>query len=305
MPYILLTLSVLLGSARNIFTKKTESPKGTIFNAVKVNTITFAFSFLAVFLIGILNVKTTFEVPWILVLFYAVFTLLNQLFIAKAVSLGSVSLTGLFASCGFVIPTLFGSIYYKEPLNALHIIGIVLIILSFVFSMKKEDGKKFNFGWLLFAIGGLVTAGALGVVQKIFTSDYSGYKLNNFMSMSFALILIANLIALFFIWLLHKKDTPTQTEKTEALTKKQKVLEIIFIAILGVSLGAIHSINTNLSGLLPSAVAFPVINGGVIILTTVLSKLFFKEKLTLLQIVGLIIGVLSIGCITLADALIF
>ena len=124
------------------------------------------------------------------------------------------------------------------------------------------------------------------------------------MSMSFALILIVNLIALFFIWLLNRKDTSTQTKKTKTLTKRQKILGIIFIAILGVSLGAIHSINTNLSGLLPSAVVFPVMNGGVIIVTTVLSKFFFKEKLTFLQIVGLIVGVLSIACITLADALI-
>ncbi len=301
MEYFLLALSVLLGSARSIFTKKAELPKGSLFNAVKVNALTFFFSFLTVFLIGALDVKTTFDVPWVLVICYALFTLANQLVIAKAVQVGSVSLTILFASCGFIIPTLFGSIYYHEQLNWLHVLGFVLIIVSFVCSVKKEN-KKFNFVWLLYAIAGLVTAGALGVVQKIFTSDFTGYALNNFMSVSFMLILGANLVALLIVWLLDSKKISTKEKSNQ--TTKQAILQVVFIAILGISLGAIHSINTNLSGLLPSAVAFPVINGGVILVTTVASKFIFKEKLSLLQMIGIIVGVLSIVCITLADAII-
>ena len=113
MEYFLLSLSVLLGSARNVFTKKVNI-KNKVQNAVSVNVIIFAFSFLTVFLIGVFDAKTTFVVPWALVIAYAVFTLTNQIFIAKAVDYGSVSLTGLFVSCGFIVPTLFASIYYKE-----------------------------------------------------------------------------------------------------------------------------------------------------------------------------------------------
>lgn len=300
MEYFLLALSVVLGSARNVFTKKVNA-KNQLKNPTAISGFTFAFSFLTILMIGIFDVKTTLIVPWWLVIAYAVFTLANQILIAKAVDCGSISLTSLFASCGFIIPTLFGCIYYKEQLNVLHIIGIVLIVLSFSCSVKKENDNNFNFVWLLCAIGGLITAGALGVVQKIFTSDYTGYKLNNFMTMSFALILGANLIAWLITSLAKSKKSVPQNER---LSKKQIFLQIVHIGVLGVSLGAIHSINTNLSGLLPSSVAFPVINGGVILVTTIMSKFFFNEKLSLTQKIGLIIGVLSIICITIADSVI-
>ena len=57
--------------------------------------------------------------------------------------------------------------------------------------------------------------------------------------------------------------------------------------------------NLKLSGLLPSQLFFPVVNGSAIILSSVMSVLLFKEKLTKRQVVGLLGGIISLVAICL------
>ena len=41
-------------------------------------------------------------------------------------------------------------------------------------------------------------------------------------------------------------------------------------------------------------IGFPIVNGGGLILTTVVAALFFKEKLTAKSVAGLVLGVIAI-----------
>ena len=52
-----------------------------------------------------------------------------------------------------------------------------------------------------------------------------------------------------------------------------------------------------LSGILPSQLFFPLINGSTIVLSSLVSVLVFKEKLTARQTVGLVGGILSLCAI--------
>ena len=45
----------------------------------------------------------------------------------------------------------------------------MLIVISFVLSTKpQQKQKRFDFVWLLFALGGMIFSGGIGVVQKEF-----------------------------------------------------------------------------------------------------------------------------------------
>ena len=68
-------------------------------------------------------------------------------------------------------------------------------------------------------------------------------------------------------------------------------------------MGLVNKTNTYLSGVLPSVIVFPVINGGVILATTIVSRFIFKEKLSLLQKAGLAVGALGIVCIAIGKLL--
>ena len=305
MEYLLLSLAVLLGVSKNIFTKSVKKESATFYDTMKMNVITFTCAFFAVFLIGIHSAETTFQVPWLLAFCYAVCTLGSQISLMKAVELGSVSISSLFYSCGFMLPTLFGSIYYKEEINALHIIGLGLIIVSFVFSVKKEEGKNFNLGWLIAALGGLFFSGMVGIMQKLFTNECSQYKMDNFLCLAFLFIIAICVITMFFTWLSKNKQPKLHIENNceERTTWTTIIKQYGFTVALGVVMGLINKTNTFLSGVLPSVVVFPVINGGVILMTTVSSILVFKENLSLMQKLGLIIGILGIISITIGKAI--
>lgn len=309
MEYILLAIAVMLGASKNIFTKIVKKNAVSFYDTMKMNVITFAFALVAVFLIGITSIKTTFQVPWALVVCYAVCTLGSQVALMKAVELGSVSISSLFYSCGFMLPTLFGSIYYQEEINALHIVGLVLIIVSFVCSAKKEEGKKFNFAWLIAALGGLLFSGMVGIMQKLFTNECVEYKLDNFLCVAFMLIIAISAVAMFFAWLYNRKKQgqvqPQPQDKVDCKVKTSVLVkQYIFTVLLGVVMGLVNKTNTFLSGVLPSVLVFPIINGGVILTTTICSMLIFKEKLTLMQKIGLVIGILGIISITIGKALV-
>ena len=68
------------------------------------------------------------------------------------------------------------------------------------------------------------------------------------------------------------------------------LLAALFIAA-GVGVALNNQINLYLSGVVPSAVFFPIVNGGGLVLITASSVLFFREKLTARQWVGLALGI--------------
>lgn len=304
MEYVLLALAVSLGAFKNVFTKIVKKKSKDFYATMKMNVITFAFAFVTVFLIGITSAKTFFKVPWELAFFYAICVLGSQISLMKAVELGSVSISSLFYSCGFILPTVFGCIYYKEEVNALHIISLVLIIISFACSAKKEDGKSFNFSWLIAALGGLFFSGMVGIMQKLFSNEYAQYKLDNFLCVSFLFIIAISALAMLCNRIYCPKKGIDEEEFDGSVERVSVFKEYIFTIFLGVVMGLVNKLNTFLSGVLPSILVFPVINGGVILTTALCSKLFFKEKLTMLQKVGLMIGLLGILGITVAKALI-
>jgi len=53
-------------------------------------------------------------------------------------------------------------------------------------------------------------------------------------------------------------------------------------------------LNLRLSGLLPSQLFFPLVNGSAIVLSSLMSVLLFKEHLSKKQTVGLVGGIASL-----------
>jgi len=73
---------------------------------------------------------------------------------------------------------------------------------------------------------------------------------------------------------------------------------IIGLICGGCSFG-MNYINLKLSGLLPSQLFFPLVNGSAIVLSSLMSVIIFREKLSKRQTVGLIGGIVSLVAICL------
>ena len=49
-----------------------------------------------------------------------------------------------------------------------------------------------------------------------------------------------------------------------------------------------------LSGLMPVSLMFPIISAGGIVATFIISQVFYKEKLSKLQLIGFVLGTISV-----------
>lgn len=309
MDYLLLGISVFTGSFKSIVNKRVKRGAVGMGKTMQVNAISFAVAFVVVFLFAVLSPSFSFTTPVLLAVLNAGFILLSQVSLMKAVDTGSVTISSLFYSCGFIIPTVFGAIYYGEKVHFLQIIGIAVILVSFILCVEKENGKKFNFKWFIYALGGTVFSGLLGVVQKIFGVEYRGsYSLDTFLSISFLMIIGISLIVWLIYALIHRSKTHDHVPVGEkAISKIEKATigkrTFVFTLVLGLILGFHNKICTYLSGVLPSALYFPIVNGGVIVMTAIISSLILREKLSKRQLISVILGFVAIGLITVGKVL--
>ena len=77
-------------------------------------------------------------------------------------------------------------------------------------------------------------------------------------------------------------------------TKKEKRLFIILALVSGLLSCLYNRLNIYLSGALDGVIFFPSFNGGVVVLSTVVSMIIFKEKLSAKQLIGLLLGISGI-----------
>lgn len=304
MKYFLLTASVFLGALKSVFTKISKTKNTTLYEMSKINLISFSCALAVVLLFSMGTLSEPFSVPVIIAFFYAVCTFASQLCLMKAVELGSVSVSSLFYSCGFIIPTVWGNIRYHEGIGILHIFGLSAIAISFFLSSKLSKEKQFSWRWLIVALGGTLFSGLVGIIQKLFTNEYTQYSLDYFLITAFSFILIANSV-LYVACRLHRNAT-RNGNKTESGGKdgswNGKI--VLYSVVLGVIIGFVNKINTYLSGVFSSIIAFPVINGGAILLAALFSRIIFKEKLTHIQWTGIAVGVIGIVLLSLGQTMI-
>lgn len=223
-----------------------------------------------------------------LALLFGIITLLQQITNMKALESGPFSYTTVIISLSTLIPTLSGYFFWNEKIATVQIIGIVLLLICFVLSVNnKSDNKSANIRWLLFSFSAFVCTGIIGIMQKIHQSSCHKDELDSFLIIAFMFSFICSGIYSILIF-----------KKTKAnISKKKSVLNIspvIQMIISGVFVALNNKLNLYLSGVLDSAVFFPVVNGGGLVLTSVAAAVIFREKLTTKQWTGLFIGIVAV-----------
>jgi len=299
MDYFILATCVCTGTAKMLVNKKVKKSVLGMEQTMLVNALSFFVALVVPICFMAFSQSLSLANPWWLTLIFATCILASQIFTMKAVELGSVAISSLFIYGNFIIPTIWGAIYYNEPVHYLQIIGIALMIISFVLGAEKEDGKKFNLKWLIYTLLAMLSSGMIGIVQKIFGKEYSSvYSLDAFLSVSFMMIVIMSLV----VYLVCKiKGRVRKVHDSSRVNMSKNA--IILTLILGGILGYHNKFCTYLSGALPSALYFPVLNGGAIVLVAVVSAILFKEKLNKRQLLSTAIGFISIIIISIGKLL--
>ena len=217
---------------------------------------------------------------------FAVVTALAQYFCLMSMTVGSMSYSVLFTYLGMLIPTLFGIIAYKQPVNLVQIVGLLMMLVTLYLGAGIKKGEKINLKWMIYALGSFVMWGMVGVIQQIHqNSEYAG-EMNPFLLWSFLFMTI--IFAVIYLFM------PKQ-DKNYRIKSKATIPSVLS----GIIIGAVNLINLYLSGKLPSIVVFPILNGGVIVLSGAAALLLFHEKLSRQQYVGMILGTVSVCLLNL------
>ncbi len=219
---------------------------------------------------------------------FGIITLLQQIFNLYALENGPLSYTTVIISMSTLIPTVSGAVFWNEKIAIIQYVGIVFMIISFVLSVKNEvSNKKTNSRWLIYSFVAFITTGLIGVMQKIHqTSSYKD-ELDAFLVTAFLISFVFSLVLSFIFR--NKRNTGNDRARSAV-----KPLPLIFMLLSGVFVALNNRFNLYLSGVMDAAVFFPLVNGGGLVLTSLASVILFKEKLSKIQIFGIVSGIVSV-----------
>lgn len=272
MTGVLYLLNVACSSGQSALGKHYAKSGGnsTVFNINK------AIAGIAVFMIWGLIQGFSFHLPTVLFgIGYGVFLCISMHTGFKALAIGPMALTSIIASFSLLFPFFFGICFWNEPLTFYGICGIILLL----FSILLINGKKFDgisFKWLIYAVATLMANGICSIIQKYHQIKFPSLYRTEFMI--FALLCVLLMLT---------------TIKSD-YAKKQKFNFSWLGLISGTLNGAANYIVLFLSATENASVLFPIVSVANITTVWAIGILFFKEKLTALQTIGLMLGILSI-----------
>lgn len=280
MNYLLLVASCLLNGTKSIFAKKSNTYLTEKHNIYTYNFYMFVIAFLIMLFINRSNIVLISMPTVLMAVIYGLALVFAQIFLIKAMNNGEVSVSTLFYSCGFLVPTFFSVIIYKELLGFLKLSGIILILVSFFVSVEK--GKKGTVKWLAPMFMAFFCNGIVGVMQKVFSMSEVKGEQGAFMAIAF----LIGAIVTFIIMPKKEKSFPSGGF-------------LKMVSGSGTTLGLVNAINVYISGVLPGVVVFPVVNGGGIIVSALLARIIIKEKISVRKTIGIFIGLIGIVLVAL------
>jgi drug/metabolite transporter (DMT)-like permease len=264
-----------------------------IFERVGVNTLQgIIFNYITCAVFGNLITNETpvittdfYNQPW-----FPYTLLLGFLFISIFFAIGEtsqkmgVSVSMVSAKLSVVVPIVFALLFFSESLTVFQIAGIVLSLLAVYFiSQKHNDGfTKTKNIWILPAIvfiGSGIIDTTLNFIQKQFIPAVSeAYVITTVFSIAFVLG------ALFLTYLVVFKN------------EKVAFKNVYWGIFLGIPnyFSMLFLVKTLSYFPTASATIFPINNIGIVAASTLVSVLFFKEKLNTKNIIGLALSLISI-----------
>ena len=288
MAIIYLLLSIVFSTFINLVFKWFSVFKVNKIQAILVNyLVCFSIGFV---LSGDFNLLNIIGSDW-----FKYCIILGSLFVAIFLSMAmttekyGVSVNAVSAKMSVIIPVLFAYVYNSERLTIQFVVGILLSLLSIYLITKKKQiiiPKKYIYLPIIVFLG----SGTIDTSLKLLELNYSNDISIN--TISYSIFLGAFLVGTTFYTIKNQFNFSNWSSRN-----------IISGIILGIpNYFSIYFLLTAIKSFsLKSAFVFGINNIGIVLLSTLLSVIIFKEKLTLINKFGVLISVLSIFLIAYAS----
>ena len=190
---------------------------------------------------------------------------------------GNMALYTLFLMTGgMVVPFLFGIAFLEEQTTPLKTVGVILILAAVIMSNLKI--KKSAKTQILLCVAVLFLNGACSILSKLGQMDvgYGKIEVYDFVCITGIVKFVVCGVALAILHMSRKKANENKVPLT--------VFPVIVLsAVVG---GVSYMLQLMGAASLPASVLFPMVSGGSIIFSTLTGVIFFKERPTKWQLVG-------------------
>lgn len=217
-----------------------------------------------------------------------------------AVGCGSLAITTTIYSFALIIPTVLGFVVWDEPVNAVKIIGIALLVLSLVLVGEKADEKdqKVSAKWLILVSIAFFFEGfapvAIKMHSKALGEEAAAASNDVFLVMAYAMAFVGIFVAAVL------REGRVKIHIGDGKKTKNFMLDSLKIALPLASLGGICNGVYNLMNTVAAnkefnfSVFYPVVSSGQLVFTCIIAVVFFKEKLVPKQYAAILCGVVAI-----------
>lgn len=284
-----LLLSVLSSTLIVLIFKYFDNYKVHTFNAIVVNYLVCVFC--GILLNEGLAIAEIVNKSWI-----NIALILGFLFITSFFAMGStvkyygVTVGTVVSKMSIAISVSAAFIIFNENVNAFKIFGIITALLAVILVSKKNDEIKLTKKYLLFPL--FIFLGSAIIEILLTLADKNYLKVNELNEFNIALFFIAFFLGFLVLLFL-------------LITKRTKFTLRDFIAGIILGVPNYFSIYFLMKALAVknwgASFVYPIVNVSVISLAAFLSFLLLKEKISKLNLLGILISIISIYFITLGS----
>jgi len=284
---IWLLLSILSSTAIMLIFKSFKQFKVSTFHAIVINY--FTAMALGIPFVNDWEVVATSYTDW-----YAYALVLGALFISLFFLIGKttqelgISVATVSMKLGYVLPIVLAFTLYKEPITNIKLFAIILTIIAVVLSSLKDKKEEYQFEgkrWLfllpliIFVGSGICDA----IVQFTEKSFFQRSGFEAFLIILFFTAASLGTVAAIFHDVRKKKNNFTLKNILAGI-----ILGIPNYFSIYFLFKALNFYSNN------SAAVFPLNNVGIVVASTLIAIVAFGEKLSVKNIIGFILAILSI-----------
>ncbi len=184
----------------------------------------------------------------------------------------------IFLMCGgMLLPYFYGVLFLNETINVFRVVGVLIILVAILLSNKTKQGIDTTV--ILCCLAVFLLNGCVSIISKAHQINEAFSPVSSASFVMYAGLFKALVSLAVLPFAKSQKQAPFFSKKTTLLVIGASAL-IGGVSYLFQLIGAKE---------LPATVLYPLVTGGSIIFSTLSGIVFFKEKVSVYQIISIVL----------------
>lgn len=295
MGYIFLLIALLAGSVKGYCGKMTSGYVNEFKDAMLANAIRMAICVVIGFFITLLQSGIhAFKVDTTTLLICTLSGVSSSIFVVSwliSVKKGAYMMMDIFLMLGLIVPLIGSNILFSESIYPKQWIGLAILMIAvcIMCSYNNSIKEKMTISSLLLLLICGLSCGLADFSQKLFVEHTDTITIATF---NFYTYIVSTVVLLIFFTIFSVKGSEE--------SQKIDLMHIFgYIIVMSVCLFVNSYFQTKAAEFLPSAQLYPLSKGAGLILSSLMSAVLFKERLSIKAIVGIILSFCALLIINL------